>query len=254
MKEGEAQRIVLPVAGMHCASCVHQVTSALRKVPGVREVRVNLATEQASVLLARDQTGIPDLIQAVREAGYDVPLEKLSARVEGMTPAGNAEEVVEALRDMPGVMEVEVDPIAGTLSLGFVQGLVTPDQVARKLAEAGYRWVVAEERGTHAAEARDEEEERVHAVRRRLVLAWGFTVPVALLMLAEMAGLRWVHKPLVRLVGMALAVPVIFVAGREVLRRGAIAARHLRATMDTLISLGSLVAFATGPLSLGLPV
>lgn len=39
----------LPVSGMTCASCVSRVEKALKKQPGVRDVSVNLATEEASM-------------------------------------------------------------------------------------------------------------------------------------------------------------------------------------------------------------
>ena len=43
------RRMVLPVQGMTCASCVAHVEKALAQVPGVRKVAVNLATESAAV-------------------------------------------------------------------------------------------------------------------------------------------------------------------------------------------------------------
>ena len=39
----------LPIDGMTCASCAGRVEKSLAKVPGVRSVSVNLATEQARV-------------------------------------------------------------------------------------------------------------------------------------------------------------------------------------------------------------
>ena len=42
----------LPIEGMTCASCVARVEKALRKLPGVSEVSVNLTTEAASVRAA----------------------------------------------------------------------------------------------------------------------------------------------------------------------------------------------------------
>ena len=41
--------IVLPIAGMTCASCVNRIERFLRKTDGVVEANVNLATERATV-------------------------------------------------------------------------------------------------------------------------------------------------------------------------------------------------------------
>ena len=69
----------LAIDGMTCASCVARVERALRKVPGVQEVSVNLATEQAVVQLleparaasAEAATTDAALCEAVQRAGYE---------------------------------------------------------------------------------------------------------------------------------------------------------------------------------------
>ena len=60
----------LAIGGMHCASCVARVEHALATVPGVREARVNLATERARVVVARDRVDEDALAEAVSRAGY----------------------------------------------------------------------------------------------------------------------------------------------------------------------------------------
>ncbi|MFI8135974.1 copper ion binding protein, partial [Pseudomonas aeruginosa] len=46
-----ARSLELSIEGMTCASCVGRVERALKKVPGVREVSVNLASERAHLEL-----------------------------------------------------------------------------------------------------------------------------------------------------------------------------------------------------------
>ncbi len=57
-------RVDLGIHGMTCASCVARAERALKKVPGVQDVAVNLATESARIMV----TG---LRRAVRDAGYE---------------------------------------------------------------------------------------------------------------------------------------------------------------------------------------
>jgi Cu+-exporting ATPase len=66
---------VFPVEGMTCASCVARVEKALQRVPGVVEASVNLATNQATVTYLAGVVAPPELHDAVRAAGYDVPVE-----------------------------------------------------------------------------------------------------------------------------------------------------------------------------------
>ncbi len=68
--------IDIGIDGMTCASCVARVERALRKVEGVQEASVNLATESARITLAPElaeaaagQVPAP-LLRAIRNAGY----------------------------------------------------------------------------------------------------------------------------------------------------------------------------------------
>ena len=83
-----AHTLDLGIAGMTCATCVGRVERALRKVPGVHNVAVNLATESARIEFALAQgqdaatgTAAMDAVlrRAVRNAGY-----------EPLTPAASA--------------------------------------------------------------------------------------------------------------------------------------------------------------------
>ena len=67
------ERIELSIGGMTCASCVSHVARALRRVEGVDDVSVNLATERASVAF-EPNTQLADLIAAVERAGYRAQL------------------------------------------------------------------------------------------------------------------------------------------------------------------------------------
>ena len=72
-------RITIPVTGMTCASCVGRVERALKKVPGVLEARVNLATEKAAVGYLAGEVEPRELEKAVEGAGYGVIREEESS-------------------------------------------------------------------------------------------------------------------------------------------------------------------------------
>jgi len=124
------ERILLPVSGMHCASCVEHVEKALGAVPGVERVDVNLATGKAAVV--HEGTPRAALVAAVEKAGYIVPAEAhgaahgaahasatAHAHGEGVgEEAGLARRFVVALAATSVVMLVTMNhaPFAGAIS------------------------------------------------------------------------------------------------------------------------------------------
>jgi P-type Cu+ transporter len=62
--------VSFPVEGMTCASCVSRITRFIKKVEGVEEANVNLASESATVRYDADRLTVADLVAAVDAAGY----------------------------------------------------------------------------------------------------------------------------------------------------------------------------------------
>ncbi|HYM01881.1 MAG TPA: heavy metal translocating P-type ATPase [Stellaceae bacterium] len=71
--------VALRITGMHCASCVSRVEKALAAVPGVTDVAVNLASEEAHVHRRPGDAVTPALIRAVEMAGYGAVSKEESA-------------------------------------------------------------------------------------------------------------------------------------------------------------------------------
>lgn len=60
--------------GMHCTSCALAIEQAVKQLPGVKEVVVNVTTEKLSVTYSAARLTSAEIIQAVREAGYKAEL------------------------------------------------------------------------------------------------------------------------------------------------------------------------------------
>lgn len=66
------KKIVLPIRGMHCASCATIITKRLGKLPGVSEVSVNVATEQASIAYDPKNITVSGMNNAITPLGYSL--------------------------------------------------------------------------------------------------------------------------------------------------------------------------------------
>ncbi|MBP1804876.1 heavy metal translocating P-type ATPase [Rubellimicrobium aerolatum] len=98
----------LGVEGMSCASCVAHVEEALKAVPGVAGVAVNLATERATVRFPQGAVAEAVLEEAVREAGYEP--HRIAAGGEDRERAAREREMA-ALRRSVGIAAVLTLPV-----------------------------------------------------------------------------------------------------------------------------------------------
>ncbi len=246
MKDDGPARWTLPVGGMTCASCVARVEKALAKVEGVSSASVNLAAGSATVTADPSRTGPSELAEAVRGVGYEVPEERVSFPVEGMTCASCVARVERALRKVPGVSAASVNLAAGTATVEYFPGAISPEGLRSAVEGAGYA-VPRVEPGEDPV-ARQERVQREEEGRLRSRLAVGLACGIPLLLLSH--GHMLFGGDLLPISGFAaavlqflLATPIQFYSGSRYYLGAWTAARHGTTDMNTLVALGTSVAY-----------
>lgn len=239
--------IILPIEGMTCASCVGRVERSLGKVEGVRSVSVNLATERADIHTSGniDRTA---LVQAVEDAGYSVPLGAIELAVEGMTCASCVGRVERALKAVPGVTEATVNLATERAS---VRGAADIESLVAAIAEAGYTAHPIEASTSNDDEASERKDAERRELKRDLVLATVLALPVFLLEMGSHV-VPGVHELIGRTIGMQASWYIQFVLTTLVLafpgirfyQKGIPALRRLAPDMNSLVSVGTLAAYA----------
>src|SRR4051812_34591766 len=108
----ETTRMTLAIEGMTCASCAMRVEKGLRKVAGVDNASVNLATERATVTYDSSVASADDLIAKVRATGYDAA--PIVERAEPAT-AQSPDHDPNVIAPQSGLAATEDDPRARDL-------------------------------------------------------------------------------------------------------------------------------------------
>ena len=86
------------VQGMTCAACVARVERTLKKLPGVQEATVNLATQSARVEFEPDKVSLDTIQTAVLNAGYEPLPVQASAQASSRGGASEEEDLRRDLR------------------------------------------------------------------------------------------------------------------------------------------------------------
>lgn len=223
----------LPIDGMTCASCADRVEKSLAKVPGVRSVSVNLATEQARVEAPAES--LPALVEAVQQAGYSVPAHSLELDISGMTCASCAGRVEKALAKVPGVKSVSVNLATERAHIELL-GQVDPGLLINAVTQAGYG------ASLHQSEknTEDDQHKRLHRERWALTLAIVLALPLVLPMLLAPFGIHWMLPAWAQFV---LATPVQFVLGARFYVAAWKAVKAGAGNMDLLVALGTSAGY-----------
>lgn len=66
------KKIIVPISGMHCASCAQKIELTLKKLNGVKNANVNFATERATVEFDENLMSIDDIYRVIEKLGYGV--------------------------------------------------------------------------------------------------------------------------------------------------------------------------------------
>ena len=238
--------LTLPISGMTCASCVSHVEGALKELPGVSNVTVNLATNKANLSYDPQRVNLADMWRAVDGVGYAVATAELTFDVSGMTCASCVDHVEGALKELRGVQNAVVNLGLNTARVTYVPGVVSTSSMKRAVREVGYE---AQERseGTDALDReRQAREEEIKRQGRNLIIAGTIGLIVMIGTFYEMLGPlkafipEWLSYKWV--IGL-LTTPVVFGPGRQFFTNSWRGLKHGVTDMNLLYATGIGAAY-----------
>ncbi len=236
-------RVDLPVRGMTCSACATRLEKALGLVPGVGSAAVNFAVERADVAYDPATLAVPAIADAIVKAGFEVPTESFSFPIEGMTCSACSTRVEKALRQVPGVIEANVNLAIERADVRVIPGTARLSELAEAVTKAGYGARI-ESPAASQAQAEEEHRQRDQAQLRReltiLLVSAAFATPLLFQMGAMSLNLHW-HLP--SWVELLLATPVQFVIGARFYKSAWKAIKARSGNMDVLVVLGTTAAY-----------
>jgi len=241
--EHRSEKATLNIKGMHCASCAVAIEDSLQKVTGVSTAAVNFATEKAYVEYNPAEATPQDLEQAVEKAGYGVlreEAETLKLKVIGMDNAHCVGTVEAALKGVKGIVSHQLF-LNERAIIVFNPALTTRETIKKAIKDAGYT-PVEETTVDREKEARQRE---IKTLKIKLIVAAVFSLPLLYFAMGHHVGLPLpsLTDGSMALIQLLLATPIV-AAGYQFYTVGLrTVVKNRRASMDTLIALGTGTAY-----------
>ena len=228
----KSDKASIHITGMTCTTCAATIEKGLSETPGVEQADVNFASEKASVKYDPTKVDLARIKNTVSQLGYMVATKKSIFPVGGMTCASCVARVEGTLSSVPGVISASVNLASEKATVEYLEGTGLAD-MRQAVKEAGYELgpeVQALEDVTTVAQR------EIRVIRNRFIIA-------AILASSIMAigwGPSFVGKSYLL---WALATPVQFWAGLRFYRGAWGALKHRTSDMNTLIAVGTSVAY-----------
>ncbi|MCY7376334.1 MAG: heavy metal translocating P-type ATPase [Pyrinomonadaceae bacterium] len=242
---GLAERVDLPITGMTCAACANRIEKQLKKQAGVETASVNFATSKATVNYDTSKTSVADLINTVKNVGYDTAGTSTVEFVvdDSARPSGSSVQLEQHLAKVRGVIKVNFNLATMAVAVEYLPDAASVKAIRAAIEDFGYR--VGEVSGN--GEAAEDSLEKAHAaeyadLKRKFWVAAVLSLPILVIVMSH-GTIELFNFPGVNWLQLVLATPVVFYSGWQFYRGAWAAFRHRAADMNTLIAVGTGTAY-----------
>jgi Cu+-exporting ATPase len=239
------------IEGMTCAACARAVERTTKKLQGVKESNVNLATEKLSIDFDESQLSFEDIQAAIEKAGYKAISDSASKslKIEGMTCAACAKTIERVTGKLDGVSDTNVNYASEKLNISYDSSKIKMSDIRRAVEKAGYK-LVEEEVSVDADRERKEKE--IKTLWYKFIISAIFTVPLLYITMGHMMGLPLPEMidPMMdpmnfAILQLILTIPVL-IAGYKYYKVGFTTLIKGSPNMDSLIAIGTSAAVIYG--------
>ena len=242
------------IEGMTCASCAQTVEKAAKKVRGVTQASVNLATEKLSIEYDEPTFSVENLQKAVDNSGYEMVTQEGTTQtfaIEGMTCASCAQTIEKAVGKLSGVDKASVNLATEKMQVSYNPSAISVVDVTGAVSNSGYAAVLetTETQDNSRAEKREKKEKRMKQLSNRFGISIIFTIPLLIISMGPMVGMPLpnIVDPMINafnfsLLQLILTLPIMVVSW-EYFQKGFKTLFKGHPNMDSLIALGTAAAF-----------
>lgn len=245
---------VLNIRGMTCAACAQRIEKTVRKLSGIEQASVNLASEKLFVEYDESSLSLTTIKEAVAKIGYEV-VEKTSSSnvtipIGGMTCAACAQRVEKGLKKLDGVDNVSVNFATEKATISYNPQKVRVSTMKETIEKLGYQ-ALEINKVDAADEDRERKQKEIKLLWTKFIISAVFSIPLLYIAMVPMikivrlpfpAGLDPMQYSLIyALIELILVIPVIAV-GYKFYTVGFKALLQRSPNMDSLIAIGTTAA------------
>jgi len=243
----------LDIRGMTCAACAQRIEKTVKKLPGISQASVNLASEKLFVEYD-SSLDLSDIKAAVSRIGYEAAekteYSDVTIPIGGMTCAACARRVEKAIGKLEGVESSSVNFATEKATVAYDPRKVRLSAIKAAIEKAGYQ-ALEVNKADAADEDRLRKQKEIKTLWTKFITSAVFSLPLLYIAMAPMisfirlpflSAIEPMNYPLAyALTELVLTAPVIGV-GYKFYTIGFKALFQRSPNMDSLIAIGTTAA------------
>jgi len=244
--QSSSQHLTLNVTGMTCNNCANTVSRVLKRLDGVTEADTTFADERSHVTYDPELASPVEMLATIEKSGFGVVTQEADFIIGGMTCNNCAQAITKALNNSPGVISATVQFADETAKVVYLPSAITKAELKASIEQAGYQVLGSSESQSSLDAAEEARQQELKEKRTKLIVGGILSMAIMVLSMSHMFGIHEIPGLTFSqqhwLAGI-LTIPVQFWVGKDYYIGAWKAALIRNTNMDTLVALGSSVAF-----------
>ena len=245
------------ITGMSCAACAKAVERIVKKLDGVEDQNVNIATEKLSITYDKSKISFNDIKLAIEKGGYgvenNIENKNIDLKIEGMSCAACAKAIESVVKKLDGVELINVNIATDKASINYNPSKIKLSEIKRVIEKAGYN-PVDENNNILVDKDKIKKEKEIKTLFTKFIIAMAFSIPLFYIAMGPMVPSPIGPWPLPEIINptsntlnyaliqLILVVPIMCV-GYKFYINGYKSLISLSPNMDTLVAIGTSSAF-----------
>jgi Cu+-exporting ATPase len=231
----------MPVTGMSCANCAANIERNVSKLPGVKTVSVDLASEKLHVTFDDKEVSEANIIDTVHNIGFGITTGKLDLLLIGLQDQNDASLLEKNLKNLPGIARVSVNIANERLLAEFIPGVTGVAEILEEVSRSGFA------PATNQLDTEDQDIEEIarlkHLAKQKTLMGVGIILTFPMVFYHFLHSVSGIHVPFDHWIMLGLATVVQFYIGKQFYIGAFKSLKSGSANMDVLIMLGSSAAY-----------
>lgn len=227
----------IKIIGVDCPTCVYSIRRSIQRKALNVKLDVDVSTGNAYVEYDPSETSLAEIVEAIRNAGYDV--EKNVLKIYVNARESEAKYLEEKLKKLKGIIDAHISPVDGLALIEYNPYSLSTNKLHEEINKLGYK-IISEE------SVRVRKELLNIFMRRILAFVFAFIVIIMhfTMVFEDILGIYTTEiiKTFLTITVFFLSYDIIYTGMRSLLR--------MSPTMNSLIALSAITTFTYSIVSL----